>query len=134
MIALNIQIQNLPQLRRNFTRAPQTVLTYLAKAVTASIFEVEKQAVDRNFQFKTPRSLRTGFLALSFGYGRYISPTGLTGSIGPTARYAPYVYFGTRRGVKPNPFMDRIAKAAEPDVQKHFDQAVDAITRDLADV
>jgi hypothetical protein len=40
------------------------------------------------------------------------------------------VYFGTKRG-KPNPYMDRIAKAAEPGVQKHFEKAVDLIVDNL---
>src|SRR5690606_3304452 len=120
-----------PELRRNFSRAPQTALRWLSKAVQASIFEVEKQAVDRNFQFKTPRGLRTGYLERSFAYGRHIAPGGLYASIGPTAKYAPYVYFGTRRGIRPNKYMDRIAKSAEPNVGKHFEKAIEGFVGDL---
>lgn len=132
MIAVRVQIQNLPQLRANFYRAPATALKYLSKATTASIFEVEKQAVDSNFRFKTPRSRRTGYLQLSFQYGRYFAPGGLMGSIGPTAQYAPYVYYGTSRGIRPNPYMDRIAKAATPDINRHFETAIDKFLADLA--
>ena len=131
MIAMNIRVQNLDRLRENFRQAPALTLKYLARATSAAIFEVEKQAIDRNFQFKTPRSQRTGMLAQSFGFGRYIAPSGLYAAIGPTVRYAPYVYFGTRRQ-RPNKYMDRIARAAEPHVEKHFDKAVDTITRKLA--
>lgn len=134
MITINVNIQNLDALRSNFTKAPALALSYLSKATQAAIFEVEKQAVDSNFQFKTPRAQRTGYLALSFGYGRYIAPSGLYGSIGPTAHYSPYVYFGTSRGIRPNPYMDRIAKAAEPYVNKHFADAVDKLVADLARV
>ena len=132
MINLSITVRNLPELRANFARAPQTALKYLARAVQAAVFEVEKEAVDKNFRFKTPRAKRSGFLALSFSYGRYFSPSKLMASIGPTAHYAPYVYFGTSRGIKPNSFMDRIAKAAEPNITKHFEKAVDLFVSDLA--
>lgn len=134
MIAISVRIQNLDALRSNFGRAPTLALSYLSKATQASLFEIEKQAVDRNFQFKTPRARRTGFLQLSFGYGRYIAPGGLQGSIGPTAKYAPFVYYGTRRGIRPNPYMDRIAKAATPGVNKQFKSAVDAFVAAIAKI
>jgi hypothetical protein len=133
MISLTIKIRNLDKLRANFSKAPALALRYLSKATQAAIFEVEQQAVDRNFQFKWPRSMRTGYLALSFAYGRYIAPSGLRAAIGPTAHYAPYVYFGTRFQ-RPNKYMDRIAKAAEPDVNKHFQKAVDLLVSDIAKV
>lgn len=132
MIEMSIKINNLDQLRANFKRSPAITLKYLSKATSASIFEVEKQATDRHFQFKTPRSRRTGQLQRSFSQGRYISPTGLSASIGPTVRYAPYVYFGTSRGIRPNKYMDRIARAAEPAAQKHFEDAAKAIVNNLA--
>lgn len=132
MISVNINIENLDKLRDNFSKAPSLTLKYLSAAVKASIFSVEKQAVDRNFQFKTPRGRRTGWVERSFAFGRFIEP--LSGSIGPTANYAPYVYFGTRRGIKPNPFMERIAKASEDDINKFFNEAVDKLTSDLAKV
>lgn len=131
MIEVRIDTGDIRRLRQNFRKAPALTLKYLARATSASIFEVEKQAVDRNFQFKTPRSLRTGQLQQSFAQGRYISPDGLSASIGPTVRYAPYVYFGTGR-IRPNKFMDRIARAAEPHVQKHFEKAVERIASNIA--
>jgi hypothetical protein len=134
MIQLSVRIDNLEQLRANARRAPSITLKYLSAATKAALFEVEKQAVDANFQFKTPRALRTGYLALSFAYGRNIEPSGLRASIGPTARYAPYVYFGTSRGIRPNPYMDRIAGAAEEGVNKQFEVAVDRILEEVADV
>lgn len=134
MITLSVQIKNLDQLRTNFRKAPVSALRYLSQATTAAIFEVEKQAVDANFRFKWPRAMRTGYLALSFAYGRQIAPNGLRGAIGPTAHYAPHVYFGTSRGMAPNPYMDRIAKAAEPHVTKHFETAVDKLVTEIARV
>lgn len=134
MLSINVRIENLPQLRANFQKAPAITLKYLSRATKAAIAEVEKQAVDRNFRFKTPRAQRTGFLQQSFSFGRFIAPSGLYASIGPTVHYAPYVYYGTKRGIAPNPYMDRIASAAESDVNKHFNDAVDTIVKEIADV
>lgn len=133
MITLSISINNLDALRANFAKAPGLALKYIGKATTAAIFEVEKQAVDSNFQFKTPRPFRTGFLQQSFSYGRFIAPSGLYASIGPTVHYAPYVYFG-KPGQAPNPYMDRIARAAESEVSRHFEKAVDLLLNDISKV
>lgn len=130
MISVNIEIRDIDKLRTSIARAPGRSVKYLANATKAAIFEVEKQSIDRNFQFKWPRSKRTGQLQRSFAFGRYIDPSGLVASIGPTVYYAPFVYFGTRNMV-PNYFMDRIARAAEPHIQKHFDTAVEKIINDI---
>lgn len=132
MVSMKLKIEGLDTLRENFRLSPFTTLKYLSRAVRASIFEVEKQAVDRNFQFKTPRGARTGWLEKSFSFGRYFSPNGLIGSIGPTAKYAPFVYFGTSRGISPNRYIDRIASAAEPEVEKYFNDAINQIVTELA--
>ena len=131
MIALTVQIRGLDALRANFRQAPTLTLKYLAAATRASIFEVEKQAVDRNMQFRTPRAQRTGQLVARFGLNRSFESGGLRAQTGPTVRYAPYVYFG-KRGMRPNKYMDRIADAATPDVNKHFNQAADNIVKALA--
>lgn len=132
MIDINIKIQNLDKLQKAFQQAPAKTVEYLQKAVYASTFEVEKNAIDRYFQFKTPRSLRSGMLAQSFAYGRKFAPDGLSASIGPTVKYAPYVYFGTRRGIRPNKYMDRIAQASVKDIQKHFNKSLDLLITYLA--
>ena len=133
-VALTVRIEGLDRLQSAFRQAPALTLTYLAKATSAALFEVEKQAVDSNFRFRTPRSQRTGQLQQSFAFGRSISANGLRGTIGPTVRYAPYVYYGTRWGIRPNPYMDRIADAATPGVNKHFQKAVDIIVDKLAGI
>lgn len=132
MISVSVRINNLDQLRANFRKSPALTLKYLAKATSAAIFEVEKQAIDPNFRFKTPRARRTGQLQQSFAHGRRIDKNGLRATIGPTVQYAPHVYYGTKRGIRPNKYMDRIAKAAEPGVEKHFNKAVDIIVDKLA--
>ena len=66
MIEVRVSVRGLDALRANFSKAPALTLKYLAKATSAAIFEVEKQAIDSNFQFKTPRAQRTGQLQQSF--------------------------------------------------------------------
>lgn len=130
MITLNITIENLDELRDNFKKSPSTMLKYLSQAVAASIFTIEKHSTDTNFQFKTPRGLRTGYLEQSFSFGKKIM--GLRGSIGPTATYAPYVYFGTSRGIQPNRYMERIVDASEREVGAHFKRAIQSAVADIA--
>lgn len=137
MIEMNIQVKGLNQLRNNFKKAPALTLKYLSRATKASILEVEKKTGDGGssnlFRFVTPRAKRTGQLAQSFGRGRRFSPDGLSGSIGPRVHYADDVYSGRAyRSGKPNKYMDRIARAAEPEVKKHFEEATEIIVSKLA--
>lgn len=129
-VSISVHVERLDELRDAFRKAPNLAREKIKKAVYASIFEVEKESTDRNFQFKWPRSRRTGQLEQSFKRGMFIHPSGLYASIGPTVKYAPYVYFGTRN-MRPNRFMDRIANSAEPKVNRHFNDAVDAIIESL---
>lgn len=134
MIAVNIQIQGLDQLRANFQKAPSLTLKYLAQATKASIMEVEKNVTEGGImQFKTPRSQRTGHLVGRWGIGghRGFTRGGLSGFTGPSVKYAPYVYFGTKHS-GPNKYIDRIAEVATPAVEKHFQDAVDIIADNLS--
>lgn len=122
MIAIDIEIKGLDNMGRAFARRPDIVKRYMNNAISKSIFKLKEEANDRNFQFVTPRSLRTGYLQRSFDFG--IVTKDFFGSIGPTAEYAPRVH-------KRNPFMERIARVAQPTMQRYFDEAAEGITREL---
>lgn len=132
---INVEIKGLKQLEANFARYPTISRNYINLGLRASIFEIQKRTDDGGdgglFQFRSSRSSRTGYLARSFSFG--ISYGDLYASIGPTAKYAPYVYYGTRR-MAPNKYMDRIAKDAQPDINKHFQQANEQIIREIAKI
>lgn len=136
MTTVNVKIEGMDQLVANFKKAPVLVTRYMNLAIRASIAEIHKNADDSGdsklFQFKTQRSMRTGYLALSFTEG--IKFSDLYGEIGPRANYAPYVYFGTGRGIQPNAYMDRIAKASEDQIGKHFNDAIGEITNELSTI
>lgn len=122
MINVDIQIEGLNKLTTAFAKRPEIVKRYINQAIEASIFEVEKNATDTNFEFKTPRSLRTGYLQRSFKFG--IVTRDFFGSIGPVAGYASRVH-------ENNPFMQRIAFASQPSIQKHFETALKYIVEEL---
>lgn len=123
MIDVNIELRGVDNIQAAFRRRPEVVKRYINRAIEASIFEIEKQAVDQNFQFKTPRAKRTGLLQRSFKFG--IVTRDFFGAIGPTVRYAARVH-------ENNPYMQRIATASQPFIQKHFDTALQYIAEDLS--
>lgn len=129
MSTVEIKINGLQRIQNYFLVAPLSTKKWLNKAIKAGILEVSKEAVDSNFQFKTPRPLRTGLLQQSFKFGLVIRDG--YASVGPTVRYAEAVHEGTAR-ITANPFMLRIAKAAEPKIQKHFDKAGANIEKEIA--
>lgn len=122
MIDLDIEIKGLKEITSAYARRPQIVKKHINDAISKSIFKLKEEASDKNFQFVTPRQLRTGYLQRSFDFG--IVTKDFFGSIGPTAEYAPQVH---RR----NQFMDRIARASQSTIQRYFDEAIEKITNDI---
>lgn len=158
MTEVTIKIDGLERARQLFIKSPTITKKWLNQAIKASIFEIRKVSADeRVFQFKTPASLRTRRLALSFSDG--IKFGDLRGEIGPTVDYAKYVHEGTsphiirarnkkvlanRRtgqvfgkvvrhpGTPANPFMQRIANKADSDIQRHFKTAINKASDEIA--
>jgi len=123
MIEMNIKVNGLSGLKSAFQKRPEIVKKYINDAISRSIFIIENNATDDNFQFITPRSQRTGWLQRSFKLG--IQTRDFFGSIGPTAEYAPKVHAS-------NPFMERIARAAQPHIERELNDAVAGITSEIA--
>lgn len=132
---VSIVIEGMDNLQRNLDQFPSITKKRINDALKASIFEIQKRTDDSGggglFQFKTPRALRTGYLARSFIFG--IKYADWYASIGPTADYADFVYYGTRGG-PPNNYIDRIAQNAKPDIDKQFKDAGDLIVSDIAKI
>lgn len=122
MIALNIQVKGINELRKAFQKRPEIVKKYINDSISRSLFIIENNANDSNFQFKTPRSLRTGYLQRSFKFG--IITRDFFGSIGPTVEYAQYVHVN-------NPFMERIARMSQPQIEREFNDALVNITEEI---
>lgn len=122
MINLDIKIEGLNDIKTAWAKRPEAVKKYMNRAIEASIFEIEKNAVDENFQFKTPRSQRTGYLQRSFKFG--IVSKDLYGAIGPTVVYANKVH-------ERNEFMPRIARVAQPAIKRHFEESLKLLSKEL---
>ena len=131
-----LKIEGIEQLRTNFKNFPDVTKKYLNRAIQASVFEIQKNADDSGdsklFEFRTPRAQRTGMLALSFIHG--VKFRDLYAEIGPTVNYAYAVYTGVypHFNLGPNPYMDRIAKASEPNANKYFAEALTAIIEETS--
>lgn len=144
-----VEIKNLNELRRALREYPKISEPILQKAVVASGAILAKHTLRKN-----PVPYRTGFLLQSFRFttGRLLARWF------PTTYYAIYVHEGTRPheiyprlkhalfweganhpvkkvnhpGTRANPFMEKIAKKAAPDINKLFVQALDTINREIA--
>jgi hypothetical protein len=144
----SVEIIGLNQLVDRFKQSPQVVAPILQRALSASGAILAKHTV------KGVVPWRTGFLVQSFradlhpGYLRWF----------PTAKYAPYVQFGTRPhvilpknkkalywpgaehpvrmvkhpGTKPNQFMERIIGRAQPEINTVFGNALSKIAEAMA--
>ena len=120
---MNISVKGINELKRAFQKRPDVVKKYINDAISRSLFIIENNATDNNFQFKTPRSRRTGYLQRSFKFG--ILTKDFYGSIGPTVEYAPYVHAN-------NEFMERIARTSQPLIEREFNDAIASITDEIA--
>lgn len=133
-MSLTLEINGLKEIVAAFQKAPSIAGPLFADAINGSIAIIEKNSTDQLFQFKTPRSLRTGFLEKSFSEGRVLAtPDKLIGSIGPRAEYANAVYTGefARFTTAPNPYMDRIVAASERDANMLFEESIRLFTKQI---
>jgi len=83
----SVTIENLPKLQSAMRNFPGIAMPILQKALAAAQFIFQKNTLKGD-----PVPWRTGNLLQSFRFG--LSP--MQAKWGPTARYAPFVEFGTR--------------------------------------
>lgn len=129
MTLLRMKIYGSEEIQKALKRFPVKAATLFYRAINAGLAEIHKESDDHNFLFKRP----TGTTKNSFAHGISLATRDkLLGKIGPTTKYAIYVHEGTRRGIKPNRFMNRIAKQSEKSVMKHFDNALSELVNDMS--
>ncbi len=120
-MALEIKITGADTIAKNFQKAPEIAKKWYGKALKAATFEVLKYAVKGIVPWD--KGLLTNTFRTKIGADHAF--------IFPTRTYAPYVYFGTSRGIRPNPFLDRMAELATDDVVRHFSDASEQIAKEL---
>lgn len=114
MGSISITIQNLPQIRAAFRKAPALMVRNLNVAIRKSIFVVQAQSM-RNTPVKTGRlraSTSTAF-----------SP--LKGEVGTHVNYDVFIHFGTRF-MKARPFLQQAVDSENAQVQTFFEEAVES--------
>lgn len=141
MAEFKVEIQGLRELKMALKDYPKISTPRFSKAINASLMEISKMAIgdETVFQFKLPRSKRTGLLSATFGIpdagGQGLvlaTPDKLSGTVGPTRFYAPFVEFGTSRGMAPNPYMERILDRSKDKVNKYLETAMKEVTDEIA--
>jgi hypothetical protein len=144
-----VTIPNLPALQKLLADYPAISAPIIQNAVVAA------QAVLAKFTTAATVPIRTGYLVQNWGFdiGQ------LQARWYPRASYAPYVEFGTaphtirpvnkrvlanantgeifgtivhHPGTKPNPFMERIVAASQPEIETLFVEALDKVTAAIA--
>lgn len=122
-VSFNVTIEGLAELQRAFKKSPGLVKKYVNRAIKSSIYEIDKENVDSNLQFKTPRAQRTGRLQRSISANVYFGD--MHGYIGPKTVYMNKVHAN-------NEFMPRLLSKAQTRIDKHFTDAVSKILQELA--
>ena len=126
---LKINIKNRERVERAVRKAPKDAAKYLSDAINTSLFIIQGHSQNKSLlKFKRP----TGLTRKTFKHGTILStPRSLRGSIGPTTHYAVYVHEGTRRGITPNPFMERLLKVSSREVDKAFNRQMDMFMKSI---
>jgi hypothetical protein len=83
-----IKIEKLPELRQSFKRFPTVAAPILSRTINMALALLGGEAL-QEVPVKTT-NLRKSFKTM------LASPTSLVGAFWPTAKYAPYVEYGTR--------------------------------------
>ena len=128
---IKVQIPHHKQLSQAFLLAPKRTVREMNMAMRASLLSIQQRQVDKYFQFKTPRSRRTGMLQRMFQLNTATAVQALVSKkdalyteIYSTVRYADWV-------ASKNNYYKRILDASQLDVRKHYARAVENIIGSL---
>lgn len=119
MATYGVKINGLKELIKAMNDAPSIVKPILQDAVVASgaVFASKTLKGD-------PIPWRTGNLLMSF---RFMTED-LVAKWYPTAYYSVFVHDGTRRGIKGNPFMPKVADRSREKINSLFKDASKKVT------
>lgn len=112
MPAIKIEITNLAEIRRAFSKAPQLTLKYINAAIQLSLFKIEADS-------KRQTPVDTGYLRAS----HQTLYRDLYGELEPKANYAIYVHEGTYK-MRARPFLYNAVMSNEQYVQDQFTQGM----------
>ena len=124
---IQVKVEGLSELRRNFAEAPDQLQRVINKALFDSIAMVETESKRR-----TP--VRTGLLRSSIGGEQgYSFVRGLTAGVGTNVKYAIYVHEGYGKHViGERKFMEKGVESAKGYIQQRFGEALQDLAQFLA--
>lgn len=116
---ISITISNLPQIQAAFAKAPRLMAQQLNRAIAKTLFNIQRKSM-----YRTP--VDTGRLRASTSVQLY----NLKGEVGTHTEYDVYVHDGTRY-MRARPYLTQAVDAADPQTQKFFTDAVDAVLSEI---
>lgn len=121
MARINVEIQNINEIRAAFRQAPMLMAFELDRAIQKSIFAIQRDSM-RNTPVDTGR--------LRASHSTKFSP--LKGELDVGASYAPYVHDGTSR-MRARPFLLNSVNSNKGSVDDYFVKAVDNVLKKISD-
>ena len=120
-VEISLDSKKFRELRRLADQYPDFLAPVMQNAIRAAHAILAKHTIRGIVPW------RTGNLKQSFRFfeGR------LQGKWTPTANYALFVHEGTRRGIKPNPYMQKILDKSEKELERLFTERVDKAHREI---
>ena len=120
-MGVTFKVEHADKIAEQFAKSPKITLKWLLKAQKATVGELSKNTTKATVPWDQ------GALAQTFE--DKISRQGV--SYFPTRLYAPFVYFGTSRGIKPTKYLDRILELSEKDIVKHYTVAMNEAAKEI---
>ncbi len=119
---MTMTIENADAVAKAMAQAPALAAKWLGLAGNAAVAEMGKRTRKGKMPYDTGALAQTFQSKVSSKEVRYF----------PTRFYAPFVYFGTSRGIKPDPYLDRILDESSKDIQKHYTEAINQVLGEIA--
>ena len=132
MLNIRIKSPNSEKFKRAFTKAPRKTVMLVNRALRASLAEVQKRENDEYFKFKTPLYRRTAVLQSQFFQetARQMGILKRNSTMLSTETYSTVHY--ADKVNKENPFYQRILDASRDDINKHFENSLDKLSKYLS--
>ena len=114
----------LDKLMKAFEQAPRTIEPIMQEAISKSAALLADATDSTTVPFKTGNLIRS-FNPADIGrlFARWY----------PRAHYAPYLQFGTSRGIKPRKYMQGILARATPKINTLFRNAIGVAVKRIAE-
>lgn len=118
MVRVNLNVRGDKKLQRALRESPERIANSIQDALKGSVQIMSQTTTeDANYNWKLPRSKRSGYFALGFN-SQYATIGRLQASMTTNVNYKEYAYnYHKRRG---NDFLERFAEQNQDEIQGVF--------------